>query len=104
MFLFVLGILDLIAGIILGLSGFVPYTENGFVFFLGLIIVIKGIVSFLMGAAKGFYLDFMGLLDIVAGAMLMIATTGFMLFFFPYIGIILIFKGLYSMLIGLVKK
>lgn len=103
MFLAILGILDLIGGIILGLSGMIPYTENGFVFMIGIILVFKGIISYLSGAAKGFFLDFMGILDIIAGFMLIMATWGFMLFFFVYFGILMILKGTYSMLIGLLK-
>lgn len=104
MFLALLGLLDVIAGIILGLSGFVSYTESGFVFMIGGVLIIKGILSYLSGAAKGFYLDFMGILDIIAGSMLVLTTWGIVLFFFPYFGVLLLLKGLYSLLIGMLGK
>jgi len=103
MLLAILGVLDLIGGIILALSGFIPYTGSGFIFTLGIIFIIKGIISYLSGAARGFFLDFMGILDLISGIMLILATYGFVIFFFPYIGILLILKGVYSLIIGLIK-
>jgi len=103
MFLAILGVLDLIGGTLLGISGFIPYTGSGFIFTLGIVFTVKGIISYLAGAAKGFFLDFMGVLDLIAGIMLVLAVYGFVLFFFPYIGILLIIKGFYSLVIGLVK-
>ena len=104
MLLLLLGILDMIAGIILGLSGFVTFNESSFVLYLGIIMIVKGIVSYLTGAAKGFYMDFMGILDIIGGMLMILAATGFVLFFFPYIGLLLLLKGAYSMLIGIPRK
>jgi hypothetical protein len=103
MFLAILGILDIIGGVLLGLSGFIPYMGSGFVSFFGIILIVKGIISWISGAVKGFFLDFMGVLDIIAGIMLILATYGFVLFFFPYIGILLALKGIYSFVIGVIK-
>ncbi len=103
MFLAILGVLDIIGGVLLGLSGFIPYVGSGFVSAFGFILIIKGIISYISGAAKGFFLDFMGILDIIAGIMLILATWGFVVFFFPYIGILLALKGIYSVIIGVVK-
>ncbi len=103
MLLAVLGVLDLLCGILLGLSSFIPYIGSGFIYALGIILILKGIISYLAGAAKGFFLDFMGILDIIAGVMLVLATWGFVVFFFPYIGILLALKGIYSIIIGLLK-
>jgi hypothetical protein len=103
MFLAILGVLDIIGGILLGLSGFIPYIGSGFVSFFGIILIMKGIISWISGAAKGFFLDFMGILDIIAGIMLILATYGFVIFFFPYIGILLLLKGIYSFVIGVIK-
>jgi hypothetical protein len=103
MILAILGIVDLIGGAMLGLSGLIPYVGSNFVSTIGIILILKGIISYLSGAAKGFFLDFMGILDIVAGAMLIITTWGFVVFFFPYFGILLALKGVYSVIIGLIK-
>ncbi len=103
MFLAILGFLDLIGGALLGLSGLFPYTGSGFVFTIGIIFLIKGLVSYISAAANGFFMDFMGLLDIVAAILLMLTTWGIVVFFFPYIGILLILKGLYSVVIGILK-
>ena len=104
MFLFILGIVDLVAGTMLGMSGIIGLDGNSLVLFLGLLMIVKGIVSYLAGAAKGFYMDFMGILDLVSGIMLILAFYGFVLFFFPYIGLLLLLKGVYSMIMGLVRK
>jgi hypothetical protein len=101
MLLAILGVLDLIGGILLALSGMIPYTGSAFVSTLGLVFILKGIISYLSGAASGFYLDFMGVLDTVAGIMLFLAASWLVLFFFPYIGVLLILKGLYSVVMGL---
>ncbi len=103
MFLAILGMLDILGGIILAISGFIPYTGSGFVFTLGIVFIMKGIFSYLTAAAKGFFLDLMGVLDLIAGIMLVLATWGILIFFFPYIGILLIIKGVYSFVMGLLK-
>lgn len=103
MILAVLGVLDLICGALLGLSGLIGYVGSGFVSTLAIIMIIKGIISYVSGAASGFFLDFMGVLDMIAGVMLMLATWGFVLFFFPYFGLLLLLKGVYSIIIGIIK-
>ena len=103
MFLAILGVLDILGGVLLAIAGFIPYTGSGFILTLGVVFIIKGIISYLAAAAKGFFFDLMGVLDLIAGIMLVLATHDFILFFFPYIGILLIIKGVYSFVMGLVK-
>lgn len=103
MFLAILGVLDLIAGALLGFSGMFTYAGSGFVMVIGIILLIKGIGSYLAAAANAFFFDFMGILDIVSAIMLILATFGFVVFFFPYFGIFMVIKGVYSIAMGLIK-
>jgi hypothetical protein len=103
MLLVILGVLDVLGGILLAISGFIPYEGSGFILTLGAVFVLKGIISYLAAAAKGFLFDLLGILDLIAGIMLILATYGFVVFFFPYVGILLIIKGAYSFVMGLLK-
>ena len=106
MIISVLGIFDIIAGIMLAVGGLPHLQANGLVIFIASIMIIKGAWSWLSNLAmpdKGLKLDPMGILDIVSGIMLLAIFSGFFLFFFTYFGVILIIKGVYSFVIGVVK-
>ncbi|MBI4020227.1 MAG: hypothetical protein HY367_02760 [Candidatus Aenigmarchaeota archaeon] len=103
MLLFVLGILDLLAGVILMAAGAFPLTENGLAFMLGAIAIAKGVWSVLTAMAAGFYFDFLGIIDFFVGLFLLLSVWGFYLDFFFYVGIVAILKGLYSFFVGWVS-
>lgn len=88
MILAILGILDILAGISL-------IYPNFLVFYLGAIILIKGILSIIGSFAVKYFLDFMGFIDIVVGAMLLFHYS------IPFFWILPVIKGVYSLIAGL---
>ena len=103
MIIAVLGILDVIAGIILSLGGMPIFHGNGVVFIVGIAILAKGVYSWIAAMTKNFMLDFPGILDIVAGILILSTSGGFFLFFFAYIGVLEIIKGAYSFMMGCIR-
>ena len=101
--LLILGILDLIAGAALALSGFVPLTAVGLVFAIGIILALKGGISYLMAAGNGFYFDFLGILDLLSGVFLILAFYGTALGFFLWFGVAMILKAMWSIVMFMVK-
>ena len=88
MFLFALSMIDILAGITLLFPNFLG-------FYLGIAVLIKG-VSSMFGIPTGdLGIVIMGSIDIIVGIMLL---TGFSI---PWIWILPILKGVYSMLSGL---
>ena len=106
MIITLLGLFDIIAGIILVVGGLEVFPGNGFVVGIAAVLIIKGVWSWLVNLSSGdsgLKFDPMGILDIVSGLLLISVFSGFFLFFFVYIGIIELIKGVYSFVIGLVK-
>ena len=103
MIIVILGIIDIIAGIVLTFSGLDVFHGNGIVFFLAIAMILKGAWSWLNNLMSGFKLDFMGVLDIVVGILMLLTFGGFFLFFFAYFGIMEVIKGVYSFVVGLVR-
>ena len=101
--LLILGILDLIAGSALALSGFVPLTAAGLVMVIGIILTLKGAISYLAAAGSGFYFDFLGILDVLSGIFLILAFYGTVLGFFVWFGIAMIVKALWSIVMFMVR-
>jgi len=87
MIIAILGILDILAGISLVFPNFL-------VFYLGVIILIKGIFSIVGSFASKFFLDFMGFIDLIVGLMLLFN------FSIPFFWILPIIKGAYSLIVG----
>jgi hypothetical protein len=63
--------------------------------------ITKGSWSIFSSAGVGHYFDLMGWLDIVAGIILILIRMGMAFDFFYTIGICLLIKGIYSLLVGL---
>lgn len=103
MFLVILGLVDIIVGIILGVSGFFDFVGISIIFIIGIIAVLKGIYSVVTALASGFYFDLLGVFDIISGILIYLAYSGIVYGFFVYIGIIMIIKGLYSLVMGFVS-
>ena len=100
MLLWILGIIDIVAGAALSLGGLIPYIGNGFIGTIAAIMIIKGVWSIISAAANAFFFDIIGILDLVVGIMLLLTTLGIFLNFFVYLGIALILKGLWSIIAG----
>jgi uncharacterized membrane protein HdeD (DUF308 family) len=90
MILAILGILDIIAGISLAFPNFL-------VFYLGIIILVKGIFSIVGSFAAKYFLDFMGFIDLIVGLMLLFH------FSIPFFWILPIIKGVYSLIVGMAQ-
>ena len=102
MLLSILGIIDILLGGVLAGSPFFVYTASAIVAVLGIVALIKGAYSVLAGAATGFYMDILGWLDVVVGALLLITTIGISFQWFLWIGLFMAAKGLYSIAIEMI--
>lgn len=88
MILVILGIIDILAGI----SLLVP---NFLAFFLGIVVILKGISSILSLVTGNVAIVAMGVLDVIAGIMLLLS------FSFPLVWVLMIIKGFFSLVSGL---
>ncbi|MBR9682682.1 MAG: hypothetical protein GOV02_03315 [Candidatus Aenigmarchaeota archaeon] len=94
-FLILLGIIDIIAG--LALASFELFPPS-IMHFLGILMLLKGLYSFITSLLGGFPFDLLGLLDILAGIALLLLLP------FNILWIPLIIKGVYSIVIGFATK
>jgi len=99
----VLGITDIIAGIILALSGLVPLSGIQLIFAIGIIYVMKGFYSTGSAAVNGFYFDLLGWFDLALGAFLILAFLGMHMGIFLFLGIAVTLKGLYTFSVSILK-
>ncbi|MBU0953475.1 MAG: hypothetical protein KKA90_03585 [Nanoarchaeota archaeon] len=100
--LIILGAIDIIAGIVLTLTGIVSFADNQLVFILAIIFILKSLYSLVTAMAAGFFFDVLGWFDLFAGFILLLATWEITFGFVIWIGIIMIIKGIYSIVMGLV--
>lgn len=91
MFLAILGLVDIVAGIylIVGINYLAKY--------LGIFILLKAISSLIGSFATKFFFDFMGILDLIVGLSLIFSWN------IPWIGILILIKGVYSLIFGMIK-
>jgi len=101
--LLILGIIDLIAGIALALTGFVPLTASGLILAIGIIVTLKGAISYLAAAGAGFYFDLLGVLDMLSGIFLILVFYGTAWGGFAWFGLAMILKALWSIVIFMVR-
>ncbi|MFH1445215.1 MAG: hypothetical protein ABIF08_01910 [Nanoarchaeota archaeon] len=103
MLLFILGIIDIFAGIVLALSGFVPLAGVSFILFIGILYLLKGTYSTGTAAANGFYFDLLGWFDLAAGLFFVLTFIGLNMGIFFFLGITVMLKGLYSFAVSIFK-
>ena len=103
MLLLMLGMIDIFAGIVLALSGFVPFKGISFIIAIGTIYVLKGLYSTGTAAANGFYFDFLGWFDLAAGFFMLLAFLGMSMGIFFFLGIVVMLKGLYTFSVSVLK-
>ncbi len=96
--LLILGLIDIIAGIFLILN-----VSAGVAFTLGIIMALKGLWSIIASAAAGFYFEFPGIFDFIGGIFLFLVSQGVFFEFFLYIGLLLLLKGIYSLIISMIS-
>lgn len=88
MILAILGLFDIIVGVSLALPNFLA-------FYIGIIILIKGIFSIAGSFAAKYFFDFMGFIDLVAGVILLLN------FSIPWFWLLPMIKGIYSLIVGI---
>jgi len=101
MLLTILGVLDVVIGAALWMSSGSPITGSTVILVLSLLWMFKGGWSILSSAAAGWFFDYMGIPDLIAGVLLMMSYLGISFGFFFYVALIMLAKGLWSFLIGL---
>ncbi|NCO97433.1 MAG: hypothetical protein GW780_03640 [Candidatus Aenigmarchaeota archaeon] len=92
MFRQMLAIIDLIAGLLL-----ITRPEFGFVRIIGLIVLGKGVWSIVTSGLLGYFTDWMGMIDTLAGVGLLVMYGGGSFPLLALLGVVIIFKGLFSM-------
>jgi len=90
MIVIVLSLLDIIAALWYFLD--IPYLAAT----IGIIILLKGLITFIPAITSGYYYDWMGLTDILSGIILILHSYSLDFSFGFYVISILAFKGLYS--------
>ena len=90
----VLGILDIVAGFLTLLSNDVVV---GVFLFFGWFMLIKGLFSLISSMGQGYFLDWMGWIDLLTGITLLTAWN------VPYIWVFCVLKGAYSTMFGLLS-
>ena len=94
--LLLLGVLDMLAGIALAVSGLVPMQASAFVLWIGILVALKGIFSYISAALNDFWFDILGIIDIAVGILLFSVYFGVVFGFFFWIGLILVIKAFWS--------
>jgi len=90
MFVTVLSLIDILAGISLAVPNFLS-------FYLGIIMLLKGISSIVGSFASGFFFEIMGFIDLITGILLIFN------FNLPWFWILPVLKGIFCLLIGFGK-
>jgi len=93
MFRQILGVVDIIVGVLL-----ITRPEFSFIRFLGLFSLGKGVWSIFSSMIMGYFLDWMGALDVLSGISLLMLHAGSSSGIFTILGISILLKGLYSLL------
>jgi hypothetical protein len=76
-------------------------SPGNFMLAIGLMLLAKGLWSIFSSLSQGFYYDFLGLIDLVAGFILIIINFGTPVSFGWIIGIILGLKAVYTLVSSL---
>ena len=84
--------IDIIVGILL-----IIRPEFSFLRILGLISLGKGVWSLFSCIAVGYFFDWMGMLDTLSGIALLLLHNGTSFGLFSILGLVMILKGLYSL-------
>jgi len=102
MLVIILSILDVFSGLILLTYGSFTIL-HGFIGYMAAYSFFKGAISFLSSIGMGYYFDWMGIIDVITGFVLLLLMWGFSFGFIPTIGVVATLKGMYSLLRGVFK-
>lgn len=89
----ILASLDILAGILIL---FLDIAPQQLLYYVGILMLFKAGYSFAMSIASQFYFDYAGIIDLLAGASLLLAWN------IPYFWLFPLIKGIYSFVIGFV--
>jgi uncharacterized membrane protein HdeD (DUF308 family) len=91
MILAILGFLDILVGVSLLFPNFLA-------FYIGVIILLKGISSIASSFAIKYFFDIMGFIDMIAGVILVFN------FSIPWFWLLPMIKGVYSLIVGVARS
>ena len=91
MLLILISLIDIIAGILLMLPGVFP----PIVFYVAVLLLLKSLSSLIGGLIEKNFIVIMGLIDLLAGLMLLFN------FIVPWFWLLLMIKGCYSFIVGI---
>jgi len=91
MILAILGLFDIVVGISLAFPNFLA-------FYIGVIILLKGISSIVGSFAVKYFFDVMGFIDVIAGVILVFN------FSIPWFWLLPTIKGIYSLIVGMAGR
>lgn len=103
MIIAIFGILDLIAGGILMLGGSIEWAGSEFLFYFMILFALKALYSIFAAIAAGFYFDVMGYLDLAASIFMLLLFWDIAFGFVFWIGLLILLKGIYSLIIGFIS-
>lgn len=89
-----LSIADLLAGVVL--LGGSYFLGSEFALYVAAIVLLKGIYSLVASIAARIYADWMGVLDVAAGAVLFLMISGISVSFYQILGVVMVVKALYT--------
>ena len=101
--LLLLGVLDFLAGLSLAVSGIVPMHASAFVLWVGVLVLLKGVYSYLAAVMNDFWFDVLGIIDIIVGIMMFSVYFGLVFPLFFWIGLVLILKAFWSVGVFLIR-
>jgi uncharacterized membrane protein HdeD (DUF308 family) len=96
--LVLLGLIEIFAGLLIFFRSF-PIFE--IFLWLGLVYVLKGIWSMASSAAARYYYDWMGAVDLLVAASLLLIYAGYTSGFFLIIALLAIAKGIYTVVLSI---
>ena len=102
MLIIILSILDIFSGLILLTYSSLLLFHN-FIGYMAAYSLFKGLLSFLSSIGMGYYFDWMGIIDVIAGVILLLLMWGFSFGFIQTVGAIAMLKGAYCFLRGFFK-
>ena len=94
--MFLLAIIDVIGGLLLILNSISVF--HTLLFYFGVIILVKGIWTVFGSMRKKFYFDLPGWTDTLSGVVMLLISFNWSLSFLWFLGIIILLKGLWSIL------
>lgn len=102
--LVLIGIIDIIAGIIVFLSGSWNFTSNSFIAFLTFFYFSLGIWSIATNAIRRNFFDWRGFIDMIGAVCLLLIFYGSVYEIFGILGIIIAIKGILGIFLITTKE